>query len=105
VRWHGRDTTAAYHGHGLSAADLHRRDGPEWRGGGTLDPDPPRHRAGSEKHPTGRLSYDPFMAVTVSARIIPAHDPDAVALGGARSLINFDTSELTAEYYERKRDL
>ena len=71
VREHGRDATAAYHGHGLSAAD------------------PPRHRAGSEKHATGRCSYGRRMAVTVSTMFIPVHDPDD-ALGFYRDALGLE---------------
>lgn len=58
MREQGRDATAACQGHSLNAADLHG------------------HRAGSEKHATGRWAYGRRMAVTVSSMFVPVHDPD-----------------------------
>ncbi len=56
VREHVRNTTAAYHGRGLSAADLaDRLRARRCRSNGC--PDPPLHQAGSEKHASGRCSY------------------------------------------------
>ena len=52
-------------------------------------PDPPRHRAGSEKLATGRFFYARRMPVTVSAMFIPVHDPDA-ALGFYRDALGLE---------------
>jgi hypothetical protein len=40
-----------------------------------IDAEPPRHRAGSEKHPKGGRSYDFRVAVTICAMFIPVPDP------------------------------
>jgi predicted enzyme related to lactoylglutathione lyase len=72
VREHGRDATAATHGHGLS---------------GLPAPDP--HRAGSEKQAPPPRPYGRRMAVTVSAMFIPVHDPDA-ALGFYRDALDLE---------------
>jgi catechol 2,3-dioxygenase-like lactoylglutathione lyase family enzyme len=89
VREHVRHPTAAYHGHGLSAADL--ADWPAANGGvpAHRTPHPLRHQAGSEKHTAGRCSYAYRMAVTVSAMFIPVHDPDA-ALGFYRDALGLE---------------
>ena len=50
---------------------------------------PAPHRAGSEKHATGRCSYGRRMTVTVSAMFIPVHDPDA-ALGFYRDALGLE---------------
>jgi catechol 2,3-dioxygenase-like lactoylglutathione lyase family enzyme len=52
-------------------------------------PHPPRHRAGSEKHPAGQHHYGYRMTVTVSAMFIPVHDPDA-ALGFYRDALGLE---------------
>ncbi len=77
MREQARHPAAANCGHGLTAAtgvdgSLQPRLGPEH-----LTSDPLRHRAGSEKHVSGRSSYDCPMAVTLSAMFISVHDPDA----------------------------
>ena len=89
MREHGRDATAAYHGHGLSAADLRDGSAPNGAVPAHRAPDPPPHQAGSEKHATGRCSYGRRMAVTVSTMFIPVHDPD-VALGFYRDALGLE---------------
>jgi len=89
VRKQGGDATAAYHGHGLSAADLRRRGGCERGRVGAPEAGPAPHKAGSKKHTTGRSSYDHRMEVTLSAMFISVHDPDA-ALGFYRDALGLE---------------
>ena len=89
MREHGRDATAACHGHGLNAAACAAGWTPNGAVAAPRTTDPPQHRAGSEKHTTGGCSYSRRMTVTVSTMFIPVHDPDA-ALGFYRDALGLE---------------
>jgi hypothetical protein len=54
VREHVCDATAAHDGHGLSAATCADTSAANWAFSAHWPPDPPRHKAGSEKYTMGR---------------------------------------------------
>ena len=88
MREHGRDATAAYRGHGLSAADLRRPVARtrRWRTGRPTRPAPSRI---GEALDGSVLVLMIRMTVTVSAMFIPVHDPDA-ALGFYRDALGLE---------------